>query len=169
MIHKKIIISIFFFIFFSNLCSHLKADNSENYILVSVNNIKIIDGDTIRIGKNKIRLHGIDSPEIKQKCKKPFGESYFCGNIAKNKLTDLISENNIKCSIHGKDKYKRLIATCYTKQININDFMVREGWALAYRKYSDAYILSEEYAKINKKGLWGGSFVSPWRWRSKNR
>ena len=169
MIHKKIIISIFFFIFFSNLCSHLKADNSENYILVSVNNIKIIDGDTMRIGKNKIRLHGIDSPEIKQKCKKTSGESYFCGNIAKNKLTDLISENNIKCAIHGKDKYKRLIATCYTKQININDFMVREGWALAYRKYSDAYILSEEYAKINKKGLWGGSFVSPWRWRSKNR
>ena len=161
-------IFIIFFLFELNKYSYSKDKIFKEYFLTSINNIKIIDGDTIKIGNYKIRLHGIDTPEMKQKCKNSLGVDYFCGEVAKNKLVELISRNNIKCKIHYKDKYKRLIGTCYMDKININDFLVREGWAVAYIKYSSIYIDSQKQAEKNIKGLWAGYFILPWEWRLKN-
>ena len=105
---------------------------------------KIIDGDTIKISNKKIRLHGIDAPEKKQTCKKPyitisifsFTKSYFCGQVSTNKLTKKINNQIIKCKIKNVDRYNRLIGECYKRNENLNSWLVSNGYAVAYRKYS---------------------------------
>ena len=140
---------------------------------------KIIDGDTVHIKSKKIRLEGIDAPEIKQQCKKPFlkisaiigfefNKSYSCGVIAKKKLIDKIDNSKIKCISSSKDRYKRFLATCFKNKINLNKWMVRNGNAVAYKRYSKDYVRDEAYAKENKLGVWEGSFMMPEKWRKLN-
>tara|TARA_Y100001970_G_C14169237_1_gene823155 strand:- start:1064 stop:1567 length:504 start_codon:yes stop_codon:yes gene_type:complete len=140
---------------------------------------KIIDGDTVHINNKKIRLEGIDAPELKQQCKKPvlqisvmisfqFNKNYSCGVKSKVKLINKISDSKIKCISLSKDRYKRYLATCYKDKINLNKWMVRNGYAVAYKRYSKDYVRDEEYAKENKIGLWKGSFVRPEKWRKLN-
>ena len=140
---------------------------------------RIIDGDTVHINGKKIRLEGIDAPEIKQKCKKPLlqissligfqlSKSYPCGFTSTKKLINKIGTSRIKCISSSKDKYKRYLATCYKKNINLNKWMVRNGYAVAYKRYSKDYMIDEEYARENKLGLWEGSFMMPENWRKLN-
>ena len=140
---------------------------------------KVIDGDTININSKKIRLEGIDAPEIKQQCSKPFinissfisfqfSKSYSCGVTSKIKLTNKIDNSKIKCVSTSKDRYKRYLATCYKGKTNLNKWMVRKGYAVAYKKYSKAYIIDEEFAKKNKLGMWVGDFTTPEKWRKLN-
>tara|TARA_A100001015_G_scaffold104893_1_gene116405 strand:- start:1383 stop:1874 length:492 start_codon:yes stop_codon:yes gene_type:complete len=137
---------------------------------------KIVDGDTIHIDSYKIRLEGIDAPEIKQKCKKPFikimffnfQKDYYCGQLSKNKLTKKIGNKSVKCILLGKDRYKRYLAQCFKGNINLNKWMVRNGYAVAYRRYSKLYISDENFAKEEKLGLWKGTFVKPEKWRKLN-
>ena len=137
---------------------------------------KIIDGDTVHINTKKIRLEGIDAPEMKQKCKKPFlkisaiigfqfNKAYLCGVTSKAKLIDKIDNSKIKCISVSKDRYKRFLATCYKDKINLNKWMVRNGYAVAYKRYSKDYLRDEEYAKENKLGVWEGTFLMPEKWR----
>ena len=128
---------------------------------------KIVDGDTVFIGTHKIRLEGIDAPELKQKCEKK-GAEYLCGKLAKNKLTKKINNQIIKCISSGKDRYKRHLATCYMREINLNKWMVMSGYAISYRRYSKKYALEEEFAEHNKLGLWSGFFIFPEKWRKLN-
>ena len=140
---------------------------------------KIIDGDTVYIKNYKIRLEGIDAPEMKQKCKKEklkissivgftFYEDYYCGKYSKEKLVDKVKGSKIKCISSTKDKYKRYLAKCFKGKINLNRWMVRNGHAVAYRRYSKEYILDEDFAKENKLGLWQGKFLNPEKWRKLN-
>ena len=137
---------------------------------------KVVDGDTIYIKSYKIRLEGIDAPEMKQKCKKPylqimfftFQKDYFCGQVSKKKLVQKIGNKSVKCILLGKDRYKRYLAKCFKGTINLNRWMVRNGYAIAYRKYSKIYIPDENFAKEEKLGLWGGSFIKPEKWRKLN-
>ena len=138
---------------------------------------KIVDGDTIHIESYKIRLEGIDAPEMKQKCKKPylkimffnFQKDYYCGQISKKRLVQKIGNKPIKCILLGKDRYKRYLAKCLKGTIDLNRWMVRNGYAIAYRKYSKLYIPDENLAKDEKLGLWRGIFVDPEQWRRKNK
>ena len=110
-----------------------------------VANERIIDADTIEISGEKIRLSGIDAPELNQTCKDSSERVYKCGTEAKKKLSDLVKSMlgyPIKCHFTGKDTYGRLIGECSVKNININSWLVRNGWALAYRKYSKEYLRS---------------------------
>ena len=137
---------------------------------------KVIDGDTIRINSKKIRLHGIDAPEKKQSCKKPyltivffsFSKNYLCGQVSTNKLIKKINNQIIKCKIKNVDRYNRLIGECYKKNKNLNAWLVSNGYAVAYRKYSKKYISDEMNAKNNKLGIWQGKFEMPWDFRRKN-
>ena len=140
---------------------------------------KIIDGDTVHISAKKIRLEGIDAPEIKQQCKKPFlkistfigfefNKDYSCGVTSKIKLISRIDNSKIKCISSSKDRYKRYLATCYKDKINLNKWMVRNGYAVAYRRYSKDYLRDEKYAKENKLGMWKGTFIMPEKWRKLN-
>ena len=130
-------------------------------------NAKVIDGDTIHIGKNKIRLHGIDAPEKNQKCFIS-NDEWNCGKQSTINLINLIDLRKVKCIIIDKDRYNRDIGDCYVDEININKWMVKNGWALAYRYYSVKYIEDEEFAKKNDKGIWQGNFENPWDFRKKN-
>ena len=129
---------------------------------------KVIDGDTIHIGNNKIRLHAIDAPETKQRCKKN-NKKWNCGLESTKFLKNLIGSNKIQCDTNGKDRYNRYIGVCFKGNTDLNREMVINGWAIAYRYYSLEYIKEEEIAKIKKVGIWGGEFEEPYLFRKKNK
>ena len=113
-------------------------------------------------------MFGIDAPEIKQKCF--FNDkSWNCGIEARKALVNMIGEQKVNCEKKDKDRYGRIIAVCTSGGVNLNALMVREGWALAYRKYSRDYIDEELIAKDGKRGLWKGTVKRPWEWRRSKR
>ena len=127
-------------------------------------NLKIIDGDTIILNGEKIRFSGIDTPELKQTCMK--GEKKgFCGMFAKMLLIKKIGNETPKCINEGKDAYKRTLAECFINGESLSVFLVRSGYAFAYRKYSKKFIKEEEFAKENKLGMWSMKFEYPWDFR----
>ena len=142
----------------------------SNFVFAKTINGKprIIDGDTIHIKSNKIRLHGIDAPETKQTCKID-NEEWYCGKQSTKELKKLINKQNVECLINDVDVYNRYIAICYVDEININQWMVKNGWAIAYRYYSKDYINEEEYANKNKLGIWKSKFIEPYLFRKKNK
>ena len=128
---------------------------------------RVVDGDTIWIGDTKIRLHGIDAPEMKQTCRTSKDKEQMCGVLAKQALERLVKGQDVTCKGDKRDRYKRLIAVCYVGPFDINEQMVAEGWAMAYRKYSTDYVRAETFAKSRREGLWRGEFEPPWEWRKK--
>ena len=137
---------------------------------------KVIDGDSLEINNNKIRLFGIDAPEKKQICNKEyiiisflsFQKKYECGLLATNQLEKLINNKIVKCISEIKDRYNRYLSICYLKNKDINSWLVKNGYAIAYRRYSKKYILEEQHAKKNRLGIWKGTFQNPEEWRKKN-
>ena len=138
-------------------------------------NANIIDGDSIKIGSKKIRLFGIDAPEIKQKCKKIyfsisfiiFQKNYDCGLNSKRALKKKINNKRISCRIRSKDRYGRILAIFYLEKKDLNMWMVQSGNAIAYKRYSKRYLTQENEAKKKKIGLWSGTFLEPEKWRRK--
>ncbi len=137
--------------------------NSE----IKSQDIQITDGDTIKINGEKIRFSGIDTPELKQDCVKENIKN-SCGLKAKKILIDKIGNNKITCLREGKDQYNRTLAECFINNESLSSFLVRSGYAFAYRKYSKKFISDEEFAKSNKLGMWSMEFDYPWDWRKKN-
>jgi endonuclease YncB( thermonuclease family) len=127
---------------------------------------RVVDGDTLVISGERIRLHGIDSPEARQTCTKD-GKAWMCGREATAALVTRIGVQVVTCKGSKRDRYKRLIGVCYVGTINLNAWMVRRGWALAYKKYSTDYIDDELAARDNRRGIWTGKFTPPWEWRRK--
>ena len=137
------------------------------YTNIRSQNIKITDGDTIKINGEKIRFSGIDTPELKQTCIKD-GENNSCGLTAKQILIDKIARNKVKCVEEGQDRYKRILAECFVNNESLSSYLVRSGYAFAYRKYSNKFISDEDYARINKLGMWSMEFDYPWDFRKNN-
>ena len=129
--------------------------------------IKIIDGDTIHLNNEKIRFTGIDTPELKQTCNKN-NEIIYCGIEARQLLINKIGKNKVNCVKEGKDQYKRILAECFVNDLSLSRFLVRQGYAFAYRKYSKKFIEDENFAKNNNMGMWSMKFEYPWDWRKKN-
>ena len=126
--------------------------------------LRVIDGDTIVLNGEKIRFTGIDTPELKQTCLQ--GEQEVaCGMSAKMLLVKKIGNNTPECIREGKDIYKRTLAECFVKGESLSSFLVRSGYAFAYRKYSTKFIKDEEFAKTNKFGMWSMTFQYPWDFR----
>mgnify|MGYP001177817601 FL=1 len=128
------------------------------------NIVHVIDGDTIKIGNEKIRFSGIDAPELNQYCFKD-EKKILCGVLAKKALLKKIGNKIPKCVIEGKDIYKRILAECFVNEKSLSKFLVRNGYAFAYRKYSKKFIQDEEFARKNKLGLWSMKFDYPWKFR----
>jgi len=129
--------------------------------------LKVVDGDTIHLNGKKIRFTGIDTPELKQTCLKE-GIQNPCGVTAKQILIGKIGNNNVKCISEGKDQYKRILAECFVNNESLSSYLVRSGYAFAYRKYSKNFIPDEDYARINKLGMWSMEFDYPWDYRKNN-
>lgn len=125
---------------------------------------RIVDGDTIQIGKTRIRFHGIDAPEAKQTCTAN-GKEWRCGWEATNALANIVGDNWVSCSQRDRDRYGRIVAVCRAGAVDLNAWMVGQGWAVAYRRFSLDYVEDEGEAKGARRGLWRGQFVMPWDWR----
>ena len=137
------------------------------YTDIKSQDIKIIDGDTIIVNGEKIRFSGIDTPELKQICIKQ-GVKKPCGLTSKQIIIYKIAYNNVTCVNEGKDQYKRTLAECFVNNESLSSYLVRSGYAFAYRRYSKKFIPDEDYAKFNKLGMWSMEFDYPWDWRKKN-
>jgi endonuclease YncB( thermonuclease family) len=128
----------------------------------------VIDGDTVVVAGERIRLQGIDAPELHQMCT-AYGQPWACGRTSAEWLKEQLNGREIECVGHARDRYGRLLAVCYVGGEDLNERIVREGWALDYRKYSTAYLREEAEAKRAGAGLWRGEFTPPWEWRAERR
>jgi len=130
----------------------------------SADSLRVVDGDTIVLNGEKIRFTGIDTPELKQTCLKD-DQELDCGMTAKMLLVKKIGNNTPECISEGKDVYKRTLAECFVNGESLSSFLVRSGYAFAYRKYSKKFIKDEDFAKANKLGMWAMTFQYPWDFR----
>ena len=129
---------------------------------------RVIDGDTLEISGTRTRLFGIDAPELGQRCQAE-GELWICGGLARLRLEERIFGRTVACEKKDRDRYGRIVAVCRADGEDLNAWMVSEGWALAYRQYSQAYVDEEARAKAARLGIWRGEFVPPWDWRRGKR
>jgi endonuclease YncB( thermonuclease family) len=125
----------------------------------------VIDGDTIEIHGQRYRLSGIDAPESKQLCSDAASKTYRCGQVAANALAAFIGRQTVSCVKVDIDRYRRIVAECSVEGGDVGRYMVSSGLAVAYRKYSTAYVPDEEAAHFRGIGVWSGSFEMPWLWR----
>jgi len=140
-----------------------------------VGKAKVIDGDTIKIKNINIRFGGIDAPESyffgkKQICTLNKVD-IFCGILSKDKLFEKIGNRSIDCKIEkNKDQFNRLLGECFLDNESLSVYMVKNGYAFDYPKYSKGKFREyEKYAKDLSLGLWQMKFEYPWIWRKKNR
>ena len=133
----------------------------------------VVDGDTVKINGKKIRFGGIDAPESYYRGKKQTciedNKKVFCGQISKDKLIEKIGTNFVNCKIEkNKDIYKRLVGECFIKEESLSVFMVRNGYAFDWPYFSKGkFAKDQEYARMNKLGLWNMKFEYPWDWKNK--
>lgn len=128
----------------------------------------IVDGDTIKLGEKRIRLHGIDAPELDQQCQLN-GINIACGQISRQTLIGFTVGVLVQCERLDVDRYGRDVSRCSSDGLDISSAMVRSGHAVAYREYSMDYVANEDSAKAQKFGMWKGTFQMPWEWRAFKR
>lgn len=154
----------------------IKAKTAFIYIYLSLHfisfasnaqTVKVVDGDTIHLNGEKIRFSGIDAPEMKQTCLR---EGYVeqCGVIAKELIENKIANLDVECISEGKDQYQRTLAECFVGRESLSRFLVRQGYAFAYRQHSKKYIPDEDFARVNLMGMWNTQFDFPWDFRKAN-
>lgn len=124
-----------------------------------------VDGDSLVVDGQKVRLFGIDAPEFTQTCTRD-GETWECGKAAKEQLSALVSGAHVECRQLATDGFGRAVSTCVAGSEDVNRTMVEHGWAVAYREFSTDYVGAEQQAKRNGQGIWGGSFELPSDFRS---
>jgi endonuclease YncB( thermonuclease family) len=128
----------------------------------------ITDGDTLVIGKTRVRLVGIDAPETDQFCLDQKSKEWECGVSARNALAVKIADNEVSCEAKGMDLYGRVLGQCSVQGVDIGRWMVSNGWALSFVRYSHEYDADEMQARSAQVGLWSGAFIAPWDWRRRN-
>lgn len=126
-----------------------------------------IDGDTLVMAGEKIRLFGIDAPERSQTCDRR-GTSWACGNDAKGLLAETVAGRTVECIPRDRDRYGRVVASCRAGARDLGGVMVREGLAIALTRFSDDYVEAEGRAKSFGMALWGSSFQTPAEYRAAN-
>jgi endonuclease YncB( thermonuclease family) len=127
----------------------------------------VIDGDTIEVAGQRVRLWGIDAPESDQLCRGSDSLPYRCGSTAANALADKIGRSVVICEPRAIDRYKRTVATCVAVGVDLARWLVRSGLALDWPQYSrGAYASDQASAARDSAGMFAGSYVSPWDYRA---
>jgi endonuclease YncB( thermonuclease family) len=127
---------------------------------------EVLDGDTLEVEGQRLRLFGIDAFELEQTCLDAGGQPWHCGAAAKAALAELVDDQAIACTVVDGTPTDDYVAQCKVRHgIDLGGYMVRAGLALADRKVSEDYIAHEAAAKAAAAGVWGGTFNTPWEWR----
>ncbi len=129
----------------------------------------VIDGDTLEIHGQRVRLFGMDAPESRQSCTAPDGRPWRCGAEAAKALADRIARRPVECEERDIDRYGRVVASCVVGREDLGTWMVGQGWAVAYRQYSTIYVRDEDAARSSRRGIWAGTFEAPSEWRKSQR
>jgi endonuclease YncB( thermonuclease family) len=130
---------------------------------------KIREGDQILMGNTRIRLGGIDAPSADQLCLNTKGERWTCGVAARDELIKYAENKSWTCHTRQTDRRGRLVARCEVDGEDIQKWLVRNGWALSYARFSHDYDADEKEAREAKAGMWQGAFIAPWDWRVRNK
>jgi endonuclease YncB( thermonuclease family) len=130
---------------------------------------KVREGDTVTIGTTRIRLGGIDAPSVDQLCLNHSGERWTCGIAARDELIKHADNKPWTCHVLQTDRRGRQVARCEVDGEDIQKWMVKSGWALAYLRFSHDYEADEKAAREAKAGMWQGAFIAPWDWRVRNK
>ncbi|MFK5980008.1 MAG: thermonuclease family protein [Rhizobiaceae bacterium] len=126
--------------------------------------VKIVDGDSLFVNGEEVRLRGLDAPESQQLCVIR-GQQWPCGREASRHLRQLVSRKKVNCNGSNHDRYGRLLAKCYAGGLELGLTMVRDGWAVGFGDYER----EEAIAKAANKGIWAGDFDIPQDWRRHER
>jgi endonuclease YncB( thermonuclease family) len=129
---------------------------------------KVREGHQVQIGNSRIRLGGIDAPEVDQLCLNTKGERWTCGVAARDELIRHTENKPWTCHVRQTDRRGRLVARCEVDGEDIQKWMVKNGWALSYVRFSHDYDADEKAARDAKAGMWQGAFIAPWDWRVRN-
>ena len=130
---------------------------------------RVVDGDTLELRGEKLRLQGIDAPELAQTCEAR-GQAVPCGKLAAEHLDDLIGSRTLNCAVEGRDRYGRGLARCEAAGRDVAEAMTRDGWALSDRRYSKGrYDAAEAAARAGRRGVWAMRFEDPAKWRARRR
>jgi endonuclease YncB( thermonuclease family) len=127
--------------------------------------VRVVDGDTLKFGNERIRLHGIDAPESLQRC----ADGWQAGQAARRELAELVSKGTPNCERVTTDRYGRTVAICRVNGLDISAAMVRRGLAWAYTKYSVRYVPEEALARVEGVGVHARTCTQPAEWRQQNR
>jgi len=130
---------------------------------------KIREADSIQIGNNRLRLSGIDAPSVDQLCLNTKGERWTCGVAARDELIKHVEGKSWTCHLGQADRRGRALSRCEVDGEDIQKWLVRSGWALAYDRFSHDYDADQKEAREAKVGMWQGAFIAPWDWRVRNK
>ena len=122
---------------------------------------RVSDGDSFRLGDDRIRLLGLDAPELAQECARADGQTWSCGRAAHDRMAQLLAAGPADCRPEDADRYDRLLATCLVAGRDLGSTMVAEGLAVA----AGRYWVEEAAARRDRLGIWAGDFEAPRNWR----
>ena len=140
------------------------ADENNTPLILS-GQAQVADGDSLRLSNERIRLFGIDAPELDQSCKTEQGVTWPCGKWVKGVLVRYIKGREVACYGLERDRYRRLVAQCFVGGVDIGGWLVENGLAFAYRKYSLKYVDEEARARARDLGMWVGAAQAPQQFR----
>ena len=132
----------------------------------------VVDGDTIELQGERVRLNGIDAPESAQLCRSAQGQNYRCGAVAARVLEEFLAASRpTRCKFVERDRYRRFVGDCYRADgASVAELLVLSGWALDWPRYSNGEYADEQaHARVMRLGLWAGTFTYPWEWRARRR
>lgn len=143
-------------------------DDLPQVVAAPAGGVRVVDGDTLRLGEVTVRLAGLDAPERGQPCQRADGTRFDCGEAAARQLASLVQRRGVSCSVVGRDRYARAVGVCHAEGRDLAEAMVASGWAIAVaegRRGPARYGVAEAQARSARHGLWDGRFETPERWR----